>query len=144
MHKLEWMNAEYLKKMSNDEFLMMIGQKYEKILPMVRERMKTKTDLEEFEFFFTEPMVDSELLKWKKATLEESKAMLARVKEMIEKEGIENLREKLDAFGKEDRGLVYWPFRVALSGRKASPDPVDIAMVLGKEEVLKRINAALN
>ena len=143
MHKLEWMNAEYLKKMSNDEFLMMIGQKYEKILPMVRERMKTKTDLEEFEFFFTEPMVDSELLKWKKATLEESKAMLARVKEMIEKEGIENLREKLDAFGKEDRGLVYWPFRVALSGRKASPDPVDIAMVLGKEEVIQRINAAL-
>ncbi|MEK7616016.1 MAG: glutamate--tRNA ligase family protein [Patescibacteria group bacterium] len=137
--KLEWINGEYIKKMSNDELLATIGQKYEKILPMVRERMKKKSDLEEFDFFFEAPTVDPELLKWKKASLEESKAMLAQVKEIIEQTGLEDIRAKLDAIGAGDRGLVYWPFRVALSGRKASPDPVDIAIILGKDEVLRRI-----
>lgn len=137
--KLEWINGEYLKRMTNDELRIMIGEKYDPILPMVRERMKKLADLEEFDFFFTEPKVDPELLTWKKATLEESKAMLAKVKEMIQKDGLENLRERLDTLGVGDRGLVYWPFRVALTGRKASPDPVDIALILGKEEVLRRI-----
>ena len=36
-------------------------------------------------------------------------------------------------------GEVLWPFRVSLSGRKGSPDPFSIAMYLGKDEVLKRI-----
>ena len=53
--KLEWVNGEYVKKMSNDELRMMIGEKYEKILPMVRERMKKKSDLDEFDFFFEAP-----------------------------------------------------------------------------------------
>ena len=141
--KLTWVNVEYIKKMSNDELLMTIGQRYEPILQMVRERMKTVDDLAEFDFFFETPTIDPEILKWKKASLEESKVMLAKVKELIEKDGLENLREKLDQLGAGDRGLVYWPFRVALSGRKASPDPVDIAVILGKEEVLKRIENAL-
>lgn len=142
LKKLEWINGEYIKKMSNDELRMMIGEKYEKILPLVRERMKKKSDLEEFDFFFEAPQIDPELLKWKKASIEESKAMLAKVKEVIEKNGIENLGEKLDNLS-QDRGLAYWPLRVALSGKKASPDPVDIAIILGKEEVLKRIKNAL-
>ena len=142
--KLEWINGEYLKKMSDDELLMTIGQKYEKILPMVRERIKKLSDLEEFDFFFEAPKVDPEMLKWKKASLEESKAMLAKVAEAIKTSEFnsEALRFTLDALS-SDRGLVYWPLRVALSGRKASPDPVDIATILGKEEVLKRINNAL-
>ncbi len=145
--KLDWINGEYIKRMTNDELRMMIGDKYEKILPMVRERMKKKSDLEEFEFFFTAPTVDPELLKWKKSTLDESKAMLMKVKEMLS--GCDWDREaisyKLEAISSEagDRGLVYWPLRAALSGLKASPDPVDIAVILGQEETLKRINNAL-
>ncbi len=141
--KLEWINGEYIKKMTNEELLNTIGEKYKNILPMVRERMKKKADLQEFDFFFTAPSIDTELLKWKKASLEASKAMLVRVKEMIEKEGLEDLRAKLDELGVGDRGLVYWPLRVALTGLKASPDPVDIAVILGKEEVLNRITRAL-
>lgn len=144
--KLEWINGEYIKKMSDRELTDAIGEQYVKILPMVRERMKKLSDLEEFNLFFEAPTVDPDLLTWKKSTLAESKAMLANVKAIIEKEGIEDLRNKLDELGKAtgDRGLVYWPLRVALSGRKASPDPIDIATILGKEEVLKRINAALD
>src|SRR3989344_9118038 len=56
--KLEWINGEYIRKMSNDELLMTIGEKYKKILPMVRERIKKTSDLAEFDFFFEEPIVD--------------------------------------------------------------------------------------
>ena len=143
--KLEWFNGEYIKKMTNDELLMTIGQKYEKILPMVRERMKTKKDLGEFDFFFEKPLMNPALLQWKKRTLDESRAALMKVRKIIETVDFQEniLRSALDELGFElgDRGLVYWPFRVALSGRKASPDPVDIALILGKEETLRRISA---
>ena len=51
----------------------------------------------------------------------------------------------LDALGVEldDRGLAYWPLRVALTGKKYSPDPVDVAAVIGKDETLKRISHAI-
>lgn len=71
---------------------------------------------------------------------------------------LENILSKIDAkdFTKEnlqkilmieakrvgDTGKVFWPFRVALTGKKASPDPVDVAVVLRKEKVLKRIKDA--
>ena len=63
------------------------------------------------------------------------------------------LRLLLDDLGKKlgdpsaplgaSRGLVYWPFRVALTGREKSPDPVDVAAILEKDIVLKRVSAAI-
>jgi glutamyl/glutaminyl-tRNA synthetase len=43
-----------------------------------------------------------------------------------------------------DKGKIFWPFRVALSGKKSSAGPVEIALVLGKQKVLARIKQALN
>jgi glutamyl-tRNA synthetase len=39
-------------------------------------------------------------------------------------------------------GEYLWPLRVALSGRKQSPGPFEIAFVLGKAERLQRISFA--
>ena len=44
---------------------------------------------------------------------------------------------------KEGRGEVLWPFRTALSGRRASAGPFEIAGVLGKEETIKRLQKAI-
>jgi nondiscriminating glutamyl-tRNA synthetase len=41
-----------------------------------------------------------------------------------------------------DRGRLLWPLRVALTGKKASPGPFEIAEILEKERVLKRIKYA--
>ncbi|MCD6528244.1 hypothetical protein J7K44_01235, partial [bacterium] len=41
-----------------------------------------------------------------------------------------------------DRGYLLWPFRVALSGKKASAGPFEIAEVLGKEKTIKRLKEA--
>ncbi len=44
----------------------------------------------------------------------------------------------------EGRGIVLHAFRVALSGKERSPDPFSLTEILGKEEVLGRINYALH
>ncbi len=47
----------------------------------------------------------------------------------------------------QDRGVwvgeVLWPMRVALSGKQESPPPFNIALILGKEKTLKRIEYAI-
>jgi glutamyl-tRNA synthetase len=40
-------------------------------------------------------------------------------------------------------GTCLWPFRVALTGRKASPGAFEVAEVLGKEETLRRMARAI-
>jgi hypothetical protein len=40
------------------------------------------------------------------------------------------------------RGQVLWPIRFALSGRDRSPDPFQLASILGKEETLIRLRLA--
>ena len=40
-------------------------------------------------------------------------------------------------------GQLLWPLRVALSGKKASPGPFEIAEILGKNKTLERIQNAL-
>ncbi len=41
-----------------------------------------------------------------------------------------------------DRGKLLWPLRMALSGKKASAGPFEIAEILGKNKTLKRIKEA--
>ena len=41
-------------------------------------------------------------------------------------------------------GDVFWPARAALSGREASPSPIEILWALGKKEALERLSGALD
>jgi glutamyl/glutaminyl-tRNA synthetase len=155
--KLDWMNKEYMKKMSDAEFLEYISKYLEdgavdkdylyRVLPLVRERIKRFDEISEFKFFFEDPQYEKDLLIWKNKPVEEIKNSLLEVKKIVEK-GIEDeaqLRLELDELGKNiaDRGLVYWPFRVALSGQKNSPDPVQISLILGKQKTLSRVESAI-
>jgi len=120
-----------------------------RVMPLARERIKKLSDISEFDYFFKEPEYDRGLLVWKNKGLEEIKKSLSEVAKIIEEKGTENkdaLRQELDSLGAKlgDRGLAYWPFRVALTGLKASPDPVDIAEILGKEKTLERVRRAKN
>ena len=158
--KLNWINSEYIK-MENDGGLARLVQPFiekhfgkqeneilEKIAPLLRERLEYLDQVKEFHFFFKEPEYDKELLRWKSRSDGDIKNSLEETQKIIEKIGTDDkneLRRQLDELGKrlEDRGLVYWPFRVALTGEKASPDPVDVAWVLGKEKTIDRIQKAI-
>jgi len=41
------------------------------------------------------------------------------------------------------RGSVLWPMRFALSGKEKSPDPFIMSAIIGKQETLVRLGAAL-
>ncbi|MDO8444116.1 MAG: glutamate--tRNA ligase [bacterium] len=43
-----------------------------------------------------------------------------------------------------NNGDVFWPIRVALSGEEKSPSPVELAVALGKEKTLERIEKAIS
>ena len=47
------------------------------------------------------------------------------------------------SYPENNKGFVMWPLRVALSGKKASASPFEIAEILGKQKTLKRIADAI-
>jgi len=148
--KLNWINSQYIRNLEIDKFRNLVGIQEipEKALPLITERLEKLTDVQTFNYLWQEPEYNKELLTWKKSTLEKSIETLTKVKDIIEKFDFKDkneLRKNLDEFSSVigDRGLVYWPLRVALTGKDKSPDPVDIAFVLGKEKTLERINRAI-
>jgi nondiscriminating glutamyl-tRNA synthetase len=123
----------------------------EKIIALYHERLKKISEITELtDFFFKEKLnYSANLLIWKNATEEETieaiKALERKINKIeSNKFNQENIKNEImpEAEEKGDRGKVLWPFRVALSGKKASAGPFEIAEVLGKEKVLKRLKQA--
>ncbi len=124
-----------------------------KIMALEQERLKKLPEIGELtEFFFVDKLeYSSELLIWKKMTNEEVKKNLEKVYELLNKIPRENwtndsIEDALISHIQAVEGKVgeyLWPMRVALTGRKASPGPFDVAEVLGKEESLKRIKEGI-
>ena len=87
---------------------------------------------------------------WKdNSTLKEVSEFLASARVVINGIAAEDFnRETLTAclpliVGERSRGVVLWPLRVAVSGQANSPDPIEIMAVIGKDESLRRIDAAI-
>lgn len=163
--KLNWLNSEYIKTYNDQSLYELVkpflknhfGEQDEKlvvkILPLFRERLEYLDQAKEFHYFFKQPSYDPALLIWKKSDLTGAKRALELVKDLL-KNWSENdafdkimLRDSLDKLAQADfagdRGGVYWPLRVALSGENFSPDPVEIATIIGLEETSKRIANAV-
>ena len=123
-----------------------------KVVLLARERLIKLDDISEIvKFLFTEkPDYDPELLLWKKSSKEDTVKNLELLKNFLlgtnnfSKENLETKIKKII----EEKGLgvgdILWPFRIALSGLKNSPPPFDIAEILGKEKVLKKIGLAIS
>ncbi|MDO8495811.1 MAG: glutamate--tRNA ligase [bacterium] len=161
--KLNWISVQHLKKLSDEELaekLMPFIEKHFgtqdknlilKVVPSARERLEYLDQIKEFHYFFKKPEYDSELLVWKKSDKTGAKKALEEVQKILTDLGDEwgeaTLKAELDKLAQEqfggDRGAVYWPLRVALTGEKFSPDPISIVSVLTKEEVLNRISKAI-
>ena len=166
--KLDWMNREYIKQMplktlfervkdygaDADRSGFKIGEgglteeKVLKILAVEQSRITVFSELPQIFFMFgTMPKYDVSLLRWKDMTDDEIKNSFEISKSLIEKtENFtkENLEKTfLDKIGEGDKGVLLWPLRVTLSGKKASPGPFEIMEILGKEETLNRLKRAL-
>jgi glutamyl-tRNA synthetase len=165
IEKLRWMNGEYIKKIDNTELLSRIIsfspemeidlkkfnlEQQLKLVSLSKERMQTLMDFKQVVAFLVKiGEYPSELLVWKKSNQESAKNNLLLLREellnltdelfiKIELERI--IKSLTDKFGKGD---IFWPLRVALSGQEASPPPIEIMEILGKDESLERINKAI-
>lgn len=122
------------------------------IIALEKERIKKLSEISyAVSFFFVEKVdfPDPAILIWRKGTKEKTLEALGEVMlklNLMESEDFKADKIKGSLQGLTDKygnGDVFWPLRVALSGREASPGPLEIAEVLGKNKVIKRIKNAI-
>ncbi len=123
----------------------------ERIVQLFQERLKKVSEIGDLADFFFKERLDypKELLFWKEAREEGTLEVLEKIKNLLSPIKEENWNretiEKIlmsEAEKLANRGYFLWPLRVALTGKKASPGPFEIAEILGKSKTLKRIEYA--
>ena len=164
--KLDWLNGYYIRQMPIDELTQkcipylersnVMGKIKDldwlkKIVKLEQERMKKLNDIVDLGSYFWIDKIkyDSQILIWKDTSKTEIKDNLIKLEEILNKIpetefNSENINREVLAWAPEKgKGAIFWPWRVALSGLKASPPPNDIAEILGKTKTLERINKAI-
>ena len=161
--KLKWMNGEYLKAMEEDKFYEMAkpyldrylkeGLDQKKIASMVKTRIEIFPDIEEMVDFFNEvPEYDSSMYCHKKMKTDEASSLAVLkdtlpILENLEDYSNDSLFGVLSEYAKEKEyktGFVMWPLRTAVSGKQMTPaGATEIMEIIGKEETIRRIKAAI-
>lgn len=161
--KLRWMNGEYIKKMDFDAFYEKAkpflestihrSMDLKKVAGMVQSRIEIFPDIPELIDFLEEvPDYEIELYRNKKSktTPETSVEVLKELLPVFEQqEDYSNdalfaaLKQYVSEKGCKN-GYAMWPLRIAVSGKQSTPGGAsEIMELLGKEESLKRIRAAI-
>ena len=165
MQRLDWINGMYIRRTSLEELTklclpylnkeaqeMFDFDRLKNIISLYHERLKKLSEITELtDFFFKETLEYSkDLLQWKGATDEQTKQMLERLEGLIvrvkESEWGRGELEKIimpEAEKLDNKGFLLWPMRTALTGKKASAPPFEVAEILGKEKTLRRIKQAI-
>lgn len=166
--KFEWFNKAHLAKIDDATYLAMVQaalparvtalpqydtERLERFVPVIRERVHTMKEVTEageageYDFAFAAPQVSAELLKWKKD--ERAADALPRLLKAIELlkdadfSSPDSIKAALWPYAEEvGRGELLWPLRVALTGRKESPDPFVCSHILGREQTISRVKTA--
>ncbi|MFA6432383.1 MAG: glutamate--tRNA ligase [Candidatus Paceibacterota bacterium] len=167
--KLLWFNRQYILKLSDEalteraipflpEWLSVKHPIFRRLLPVLKDKISTFGEVAGLfdpggELYFVRQVGEYQaaMLPWKKdpdpakaavslreclnflKKLDDSSFTAPKIKEA--------LWPYVEARGKGD---VLWPLRVALTGQERSPDPFLSAEIIGREESINRINAALN
>ncbi|MDD2807769.1 MAG: glutamate--tRNA ligase [Patescibacteria group bacterium] len=162
--KLDWLNSHYIKLLTPKKLAELSLPFYEKaniktkkfdlekIVLTEQPRIKKLSELPEATgFFFANPNYDPGLLIWKKTKPQHIMVNLKLLIDILEPIKIDDwtaakIEKIIKAKITENNigtGDVLWPMRVALSGRKASPGPFEIADALGQAVSLQRLKTAI-
>lgn len=164
-NKLAWLNGEYIRELTPEQFHEKAKPYYEgiikkpeidtkKISALLQKRTEKLSDIpEQIDFFEKLPEYDNSLFVHKKMKTNEknSKTALLAVRELFENQtdwsfdalhdAAMGLVEKLGV----KNGQLLYPLRVALSGKAFTPGGgIELAEILGRDESLKRIDTAIN
>ena len=162
--KMRWLSGEYIKEMSDEEFVARgdaffrkskVYGKYDlkKIAALLKTRVETFGEIpEKIDFLEEFGEYDVALFTHKKMKTDENIAriVLPAARELfasLSSFDFNTLHEAMMGLvGKlgMKNGQVFWCVRVALSGRESTPGGVmELAELLGKEESLKRLDFSM-
>jgi glutamyl-tRNA synthetase len=144
--KLRWYNGEYIRKSSVSDLTFKISaffkkkyseEKIEKILPLLRERMKTLAEFATLgDFFFERP------IKFERPSDPKIRKLL---KDLIESvvwnhDAMEKaIRDAADKEGLKAKDL-FMELRIAVTGKTVGPPLLESMEILGKEETITRLS----
>lgn len=160
--KLEWLNSWYIKNDPPEKIADLvlpllkekgleveIDNKLIKIIVELSQRAKTLLDIaDSIDYFYAENIEFQEKAKTKflkpaiKPVLEDIKNKLSSLSNF----NMDEMHKVFDEVMEESElklGKIAQPVRVALTGGTVSPGIFEVMDILGKEEVLKRLNAAI-
>ena len=162
--KLNWFNAEYIRRLSPETYLeharpwlnQMLDETkfdYKRLCELLQSRTEVFNQLPEMVDFLKEmPAFDNELYTHKKMKTNPEVALdaLTRIRPIID--GVtewteaklhDAVMEAITEFGMKN-GQMLWPLRIAISGKMSTPGGAfEIAYLLGKEETMKRLDASI-
>ena len=165
INKLTWMNGEYIRRMSLEEFTAIATPYIKKVVPgevdyqLICKLIQPRTELlneipEKVDFIGKLPDYDTVLYCHKKMKTDET-ISLASLKIIynyfVENKDLEwisqSLYEKLCTLASENEiknSQILWPLRTALSGKDVSPGgATELAQLLGYEETVNRIKIGI-
>ncbi len=164
LDKLNWLNFEHLRKKTDDEVLQVLKgllaeSKYCNQVPndaylllvieAMRPRMSFVKDIiEQSSYFFEAPAsYDEEVIKkrWKEDTADHLRRLVeeyARIDAPTKESFEQGLHKAAEALGIGNGKLIHG-VRLAVSGVGGGPGLYDILHILGKDEVMKRIETAI-
>lgn len=164
LEKLNWINAEHLRKKADSDLLILLKEEILnsefstlnftdeyllQIISAMKERVSfVKEYLTKSPYFFVAPKEYEEasrLKNWKQETPEQLTELKNKFAELSNpaKEDYETALKQTAAELNVSAGKLIHPLRLALSGISTGPGMYDLLFILGKEEVLKRIENAL-
>jgi len=164
LQKLNWLNAEHLRKKDDSEILIMLknelsNSEYKtlnltdaKLLLIIQAMKERVTFVKDFIYncrYFYEAPKEFEQKAIEKNWKEDTPALLLRLKEEFEKlnspskEDFENALTRIAEELNIGKGKLIHPLRLAVSGQSTGPGVFDILFILGKEEILNRIMYAI-
>ena len=164
VNKLTWMNAEYVRRLTPEQFTEYALPYYEKagvsaehadlLARILQQRTEVFTQIPEMLDFIPKlPDYDAELFTNKKSktnpeiakhvleiAIEALDALLAWEEQPIH-DTLLGLAEKEGM----KNGTMLWPVRIALAGKQVTPGgAIEIAILLGREESMRRLHIGLD
>ena len=158
--KGQWFNREYIQRTDNKlltpTFLQILEangiqttpEKAEAVVGMMK--MKKINFIKELwplcDFFFIAPQYDAEdkftRKNWKEGAADDMRELRTLLSQ-LDDFSVENQKQVIDTWA-ADNGKKPWnPWRVCLVGTGKGPDMYELAAFLGKDETLRRMDAAL-
>lgn len=164
LQKLNWLNAEHIRKKSDNELLSLLKEEISKsefknekisdkklllIIAAMKERVTFVKDFITSCKYFYEAPYEYEQKAIEKNWKEDSPRHLQTLAEEFlkfenpTKEDYEKALTKVAEQLNIGKGKLIHPLRLAVSGQSTGPGMYDILFILGREEVIKRIYKAI-